>query len=205
MLNKEDSMKSYQICAKELRNKENLNKIPKNQPGFYKWWCPKDALESLLSSKHLNNQYMNTLITSMTKKKINNKDYYYIYVGVAIRESIKERLNWHVNQHHTITSVKSGFLSTLRQTISSLVAHDQYNEDATNTLIDKLVIEYYPFDLPIKSEIAKTTLEEIEKNEINSNVLPLNLKDNKNIELANFHRELKAVRKSSKLIEREDI
>lgn len=186
------------ITAKDLRKKDKLLKVPSNVPGWYKWWAPKEALSILLNSSYINNKYLNILKKHLTKKKINGKVYYYIYVGVAIKESIRDRLDWHVNQKHTTTSVVSGFLSTLRQSISSLVAGDQYNEKATNELIDMLVIEYYSINLPIKSIEAKEYIETIEKNEMNNNVLPLNIRDNKNELVKDFLKELSMARKNSK-------
>lgn len=155
-------------------------------------------MQLLLNSNYINDKYLKTLLPYLTTKKIKGRKYYYIYVGVAIRESIQSRLDWHVNQHHTKTSVESGFLSTLRQTISSLVAGDQYNEEATNDLIDMLVIEYYRIDLPIKSDEAKEKIEAIEKSELANNVIPLNLRDNKNMVVKGFLKELSAARKESK-------
>ena len=103
------------------------------------------------------------MLPHLTNKKIRGVDYYYIYVGIAVKESIRDRLNWHINQHHTISSVKSGILSTLRQTISSLVAGNQFDEKTTNSLIDLLFVEYFPINLEIKSDKAKEKIENIEK------------------------------------------
>ena len=186
------------IEAKKLRNKEYLNEVPKDMPGWYKWWAQKESLEILLNSKYINNKYLSDLLPYLTTKVIDGKTYYYIYVGVAIKESIKNRLNWHVNQHHTKSSVESGFLSTLRQTISSLVAGNQYDEDATNDLIDMLIVEYYEVDLPIKSKEAKEKIERIEKSELSENVIPLNLRDNKSSVVKEYLKELSSTRKNSK-------
>lgn len=195
---KENKIDKNIIEAKKLRNSTYLRDIPKDMPGWYKWWASEKALKLLLNSSYIQNKYFSDLLPNLTFKYIKNKKYYYIYVGVAIKESIRDRLNWHVNQHHTKGSVESGFLSTLRQTISSLVAGNQYNEDATNNLIDMLIIEYYPINELIKSSEAKEKIESIEKNELINNVLPLNLRDNKNNIIKNFSKELSAVRKHSK-------
>lgn len=191
-------MKGILIKADTLRNKTLSKEIPNNKPGFYKWWAKLEELKILLNSSQLNERYLDLLLPHLTKKRINDEDYYYIYVGVAIKESIYARLDWHVNQKHSRTSVESGFLSTLRQTLSSLIEGNQYAENATNTFIDKLYIEYYPIDLNIKSEEAKTTIEDIEKFEMETNCLPLNIKDNKNELLRKFLKELKNARKYSK-------
>ncbi len=186
------------IEAKELRNIEHLRSIPNNIPGWYKWWAPETTLELLLNSPYISQKYFLDLLPHLTTKNINGINYYYIYVGVAIKESIRDRLNWHVNQHHTKSSVESGFLSTLRQTISSLVAGNQYDEESTNKLIDTLIIEYYPVETSIKSLEAKEQIERIEKEELANNALPLNLRDNKNYILKNYLKELSHARKQSK-------
>lgn len=186
------------IEAKNIRILKNKNKIPKNMPGWYKWWAPEESLKKLLNSNHISEKYFEFLLPYLTSTTIKNKKYYYIYVGVAIKESIHNRLNWHVNQKHTKSSIESGFLSTLRQTLSSLIAGNQYDEDATNLLIDTLIIEYYSINLPIKSDEAKIMIEKIEKTEIDDNVLPLNIKGNKNLLLKEFLKELSGVRKKSK-------
>ncbi len=186
------------IDAKDLRNTECLHNIPNNKPGWYKWWASEESLKLLLDSPYISKKYFSELLSNLTIKNINGVNYYYIYVGVAIKESIRDRLNWHVNQRHTKSSVESGFLSTLRQTLSSLVAGNQYDEDATNKIIDTLIIEYYPVNLPIKSIEAKEVIERIEKEELANNMLPLNLRDNKNVIIKSFLKELSRARKESK-------
>lgn len=162
-LNENTNNISQRIFAKDLRNIECIKSIPKDKPGWYKWWAPQEVLEKLLNSKYIENEHLSYLLPYLTNKKIEGVDYYYIYVGIAVKESIRDRLNWHINQHHTISSVKSGILSTLRQTISSLVAGNQFDEKTTNRLIDSLFVEYFPINLEIKSDEAKEKIENIEK------------------------------------------
>lgn len=186
------------VFAKNLRDKKCLLEIPNDKPGWYKWWVPRESLELLLNSKYISKEYFDEIFSSLTSKMFDGVEYYYIYVGVAVRESIRDRLNWHVNQKHSKTSVVSGFLSTFRQSISSLVAYNQYDEESTNQMIDTFLIEYEFLDLEIRSEEAKIKIEEIEKKEMNSNTLPINIKDNKNLVVKEFLKELKNVRKKAK-------
>ena len=186
------------VIAKNLRNKDQLFEIPKDMPGWYRWWAPTASVEVLLNSSYIEENYFDTIFPYLTTQIFDGMEYYYIYVGVAIRESIRDRLDWHVNQHHTLTSVKSGFLSTFRQSISSLVARNQFDEEATNKMIDTFVIEYEPIDLSIKSEEAKEMIEQIETTEMAQHTLPINIKDNKNTIVKDFLVELKKVRKESK-------
>jgi len=121
-----------------------------------------------------------------------------IYVGVAIKESIRSRLNWHVNQKHSFGSIKHGTLSTLRQSISSLVGISQGDEAATNRLIDLLTVEYFPVALPMGSVQAKTKIEMLERKEMQDLVLPLNIRGNRNPVVAPYKKHLKAARKAGK-------
>lgn len=184
------------IKAKKLR--KSLDTIPNDKPGWYKWWAPEKYLKKLLDSKHISKKYCSELLPHLTTKNIDGVKHYCIYVGIATRESIRSRLNWHVNQKHTDSSVESRFLSTLRQSISSIIAHDQYEEDKTTKLINKLTIEYYSVDIPTKSAEAKAKIEAIEKIELTDNMLPLNLTNNKNDIVKSFLKELRRVRKESR-------
>jgi hypothetical protein len=188
------------IQAKLLRDKVVLESVPSNRPGWYRWWAKETEVKALLDSQFLIRKYFDELATKLHQGSGDLHDYYYIYTGVAVKESIRARLNWHVNQHHTESAVRHGTLSTLRQTLSSLIAGDQYNESATNDFIDKLMVEYFPVEYQIKSTEAKTFLENNEEKEMNEYVLVLNIKDNKLPEIKDFKGDLSKLRTSSKRI-----
>lgn len=160
------------IQAYKLRNKDELNKIPNDNPGYYKWWAPKDTLQKILNK--LNIQFEDI------KEYLEEKNgYYSIYIGVAIRGSLRARLNWHINQINNPSNVKNGTLSTLRQTISSLVGENMLDTNATNDFIDNLLVEYYLSNNPIKSQEAKDEIQKIEYDLLNCNLLYiLNIKGN---------------------------
>ena len=182
------------VWAKDLRYKENLQKIPNDKPGWYRWWAPIKVLEKL----RITPDYLEFLC----KRKLKDEYFYCVYVGIAVKESIRARLNWHVNQRHRKSAVQSGTLSTFRQSISSLVAEDQFDEDAANQLIDMLIVEYCAMDYTIKSDEAKNEIECIEKEALsskNSYVLPLNIQGNKNVVIKQYLTDLKKVRKISKI------
>ena len=46
------------IDAKDLREKDNLLKIPNDKPGYYKWWAKREQLNLLLKEKVDNEKYM---------------------------------------------------------------------------------------------------------------------------------------------------
>lgn len=165
-------MKGTIIGAKILQNKAKLEQI-EAKPGYYKWWAKIGELEIIL--KALNVKLKD--VESAIEKK---DDLYCIYVGIAAKESIRDRLNWHINQKHAWSAVKSGSLSTLRQSISSVVAKNQRAEDETNSFIDKLEVEYYlKNDGEIKNKNTEKELLDIEKALMEKNLYILNIKDNK--------------------------
>lgn len=87
------------IKASSLRDKEELRKIPNDKPGYYKWYATKEDLSLLINNLGYS---INELINDIEVKD----NLYCIYIGVAIKESIRSRLNWHVNDKHTLVSVE---------------------------------------------------------------------------------------------------
>ena len=191
--------KSVIINAKRLRDKNILNNIPGDRPGWYCWWAPGNVLKLLLNSKYISREYFDKLLLHLSKKKINGIDHYCFYVGVAIKESIRGRLDWHVNQKHNENNVFYGTLSTLRQSISSLMAGNQMNEKFTNLFIDMCLVEYYVLDEPIKSQSAKLQIEKIEHELLNKTTLPINIQCNHNVFIKEYKKELQNARKKAKL------
>lgn len=91
----------------------------------------------------------------ITKVLLKKNNWYCIYIGVVTKESVRDRINWHINDIHNESAVRKGWLSTLRESISSVIAKNQYDKEATNNFIDKLKVEYFEINLQIKSEVAK--------------------------------------------------
>jgi len=186
------------IYAKDCRYKLFLKTIPGDKPGWYKWYAPIESVNVLLNSSHIEGKFFEDILPLLSKIEHEGKAYYCIYVGQAVKESIRARLDWHVNQKHTRTAVESGFLSTFRKTIASLITGDQMDEVATNDLIDTLVVDYYSVDFIIKSDEARKVIDGIERYEMNNIVSPLNIQGNKRVEVMAFKKELMRVRKNAK-------
>ena len=186
------------VEAKKLRIPKYLHQIPNDKPGWYRWWAPAEALEQLLDSQYISKKHMKKMLPLLYKQNYCGELYYCIYTGIATKGSIRARLDWHINQHHTENAVRSGTLSTLRQTISSLIAGNQYDELATNELIDMLLVEYCAMDYQIKSAEAVSVIEQIENDEQSKYILPLNIKGNHHSVAQPFLYELRAARKRSK-------
>ena len=56
--------------------------------------------------------------------------------------------------------------------------HNQYDKEATDNFIDKLEVEYFFNDNPIKSSDAKNELTDIEKQLLQEHLRVLNIRDN---------------------------
>lgn len=177
------------IKASSLRNQEELKKISSN-PGYYKWWVSRTELDFILAALEVS--------FSRIEKALEVKDgYFCVYVGIA-KKSVRERLNWHINDPHTEARVENGTLSTLRQTIASIVSHNQYDKVSTDSFIDKMFVEYFYIDSPIKSETAKKELQTIETNLMAEYLRILNIQDNHH-PLSDFLKhKLKHLRNESK-------
>ena len=179
------------IKAENLRSTTVLQTLPKS-PGYYKWWAEKRELDVILNALNANTP---EIVNALEKQG----DLYCVYVGIAVKESLLKRLDWHVNDKHTASKVKNGTLSTLRQSISSIVARNQYDKKATDEFIDKLYVEWFESKNAVKSEAAKEEIESIEKNLINGTSLrPLNIRDNHHPKAFAVVKALKELRKTSK-------
>ena len=180
--------------ASKLRKKEVLEKVSNKKPGYYKWWAQQNEFDLILNELGLT-------LGDIDKDVLKEDGWYCIYIGIAGNESIRKRLKWHVSDHHTSSKIKHGTLSTLRQSISSIIAHDQFAEDATNEFIDKLKIEYHEVEEGISKE-TKGKLEKIEKKAMDANWYVLNIQCNNYSDKAKeTKRRLKTLRKQSKKLE----
>lgn len=178
------------ISAKDLRDKNNLLKI-EDKPGYYKWWAAREDLDIIL--KRLSVSFDDI------KSGLESRDgLYAVYVGIAVKESVRKRLDWHVNDKHSKSQVENGTLSTLRQSIASLVAGNQYDKEATNGFIDRLRVEYFVSGNPVKSEAAKEELHRIERDLLARNLYILNIQENTHPLAAYTKRKLSQLRIQSK-------
>jgi hypothetical protein len=149
------------IKAESLREKENINNIPR-ESGYYKWYAPESVLKVILD------RYYKQIVPLLQTKVINGDTYYYVYAGIS--KSLRLRLNTHVN--------KTSRVSTLRRTLSSIAAKDQTDIKKTNALIDKMFVEY----TAVEYEKAADT----EQKEIAKFALPLNVEFQENKDLAEY-------------------
>ena len=181
-----DNNDNNMISAKQLREKIDIEE----KPGYYKWWAQKNEFDYLLKKLNINFEDI--------EDSLEIKDNLYcIYVGIAVNESVADRLNWHINDKHSLSKVKHKTLSTLRQTISSIISNNQADEAGTNEFIDKLKVEYYLLDYQIKSEKAKSEIKAIEDDLLQKKLYILNIQDNHHPLSKPIKIKLKKLRKDS--------
>ena len=191
-MGKKSKEENKMIKASFLRNISELKKIS-SKPGYYKWWVSKVELDILLKVLEIS--------FSEVEKALETKSgLFCVYVGIAAKESVRSRLNWHINDIHTASRVKNGTLSTLRQSISSIVSHNQYDKISTDLFIDKMFVEYFYIDSPIKSDNTKTELHAIETKLMAEYLRILNIQENHYPFSDSIKSKLKKLRKESKNI-----
>lgn len=159
-------MKSVSHIRSKISNKSfNVS----NTPGWYIWWFDENGMKEILQP------VINELdTTKIARKKIDGKDYYALYFGIS--KDLKGRIIWHVSQHHTPSSVKSGFLSTLRQTLSALLGLPMtQSEKAVNDFMDKHCVLEYDYCKTIAEAKQK------EKSALTEGYYPLNIQSNKGV------------------------
>lgn len=147
-----------------LRNEKKDTKA-----GVYRWWFKKESAENLLSSiKHLIEW------DNIQQKIINGEDYLALYFGMT--KNVKNRFKWHISQKHNSSSIKNGYISTLRRTLSALLDKPlSISEEEINKFIDdNCVLEWEYCD-------TEKDADKIEKQELKENYYPLNLQSNPNI------------------------
>lgn len=178
------------IKASSLRNPEELKKIS-SKPGYYKWWISKNFFDFLLDALYISFENIENALEE-------RNGLFCVYVGIAAKESVRQRLNWHINDPHTASRVDNGTLSTLRQTIASIVSHNQYDKSSTDQFIDLMYVEWFYIDSQIGSEEAKTELHNIETNLLSEYLRILNIQDNHHPLSEPIKTTLKELRKQSR-------
>lgn len=140
------------------------------EAGVYCWWFDEDGMKAILEPllQH------GIDLTKIQSQMYNGKTYFALYFGLA-NKNLRERLNWHINQHHTPSLVKNGYLSTLRQTFSALLGIDETkSEKSVNDFMNEhCVVEWW--------QISATSVHKVETAVINSGYFPLNIQGNNRV------------------------
>ena len=141
-----------------------LNEIKtiEKRGGVYKWYMTKEGAEQL-----------GIPLQGTTVKN----NFHLVYVGLS--KDIRMRLKWHTGDKHRLSSIKSGTLSVLRQKLNTLLTGRWDNKEEVDQFMDQhMRVEFEYSD----------DYESLELQEIQSNKLPLNARNNPNF--TEFRREL---------------
>lgn len=153
-----------------------------NRKGVYCWWFSSDAAKDLISQLGLTQSDISRIQVRLME---DGKEYWALYFGIS--KDMLSRAKWHILQLHTISAVKYGTLSTLRQTISALLNTPMsISEGVVNAYIDANC--YWEWEYDNNPEVR-------ERQTLSSSVCyPLNIKENKTISKGHIYR-LKKLRK----------
>ena len=144
----------------DLRSKlQNHEPVCASTPGWYRWWCDKEAANVILEQIGLN---LADSFLFCKDKEFNGRECLAIYFGIS--RDLNARINWHICQNHTAGSIRSGFLSTLRQSLSALLNCDMSkSQQLVNDFIDaNCFLEY-------ENSSTHEEAENIEKVELSKN------------------------------------
>ncbi len=160
----------------DLRN--NLKKLD-DKPAYVKWWAKRKEFDLLLDKLDVNYDDI--------KEALDIKDdLYCIFIGRPTNRSVVGYLKMQFNEN-----------STYRLTISSILSSSQNNRQVVDDFLDKLKIEIFPIDLPVKSEEAKKELGNLVDSCLEKNLYILNIQKNYHPLAKNIKSNLSKIRKEA--------
>jgi hypothetical protein len=155
---------------------ENTSKIP-NSKGIYFWYLNKDGY-SALSKKNVDISAVGNIHTIIEDQI----EYHLVYLGTSGTGKkgyydLNKRLKWHICEKHKEGSICTGFISTLRKGIGSLIADDLILPNTEND-INEIFKRYFKIKWIEYSESSHIDSDE----KILINILRplLNIKNNPN-------------------------
>lgn len=139
------------------------------ESGIYRWWFKEDVAKSLISKLPITSDENDKI----QKQVIDGEKYWALYLGIS--KDMLARAKWHVTQKDSISAIKRGFISTLRQTISALLDEDMSKStDSINQLMDNNCYWEWEYDQsPENRESAELSSKNVS--------YPLNIKKNKTV------------------------
>ena len=155
-----------------------------SSPGVYWWYFPLSSLSHLRVLPHCD--------YSQLKLRYSSDGQVCLYHGLA--KNLAQRVAWHAAQQLTPSTLKSGYISTLRLTLLALNDFNYANgSKAINEYFDGLSIAW-------QTTQTREKAEEIEHSELCGPYhYPLNIRGNGRPNLASFVAYLKSARKTYRL------
>ena len=158
-----------------------------NREGIYCWWFKKNSAEIILSKLGLDESE----IDKIQKRDIEGEEYWALYLGIS--NDMLGRAKWHILQKHSVSAVKHGTLSTLRQSLSALLDIDMScSEEVVNMFMDNNC--YWEWEYTDKDNAKK---EETNALRSNDKCYPLNIQENLTVG-KDIINKLKRIRKEHK-------
>ncbi|MGB3946615.1 MAG: hypothetical protein WBM13_01405 [Bacteroidia bacterium] len=161
-----------------INNRSMVNEVS----GVYYWYIKTKSFKKIFPE-------LPDFIKNNPKQLTKDQEYVLVYVGIA--NNLRERLLWHLDQKHTLSAIRSGFLSTLRQSLSAIAF-------ATMANCDKELNDFFEKNLLVKW-VEHSSPRDEEKKLLIKYILPLNIQGNKREELKESILELRRLRKKVKL------
>ena len=179
------------MSVRELRQK--LIVVTTDDPVIYQWWFRVDGASVLLAAIGEDQKNM-----KIAREIIEGSEYLGLYTGKG--KSCRQRFDWHVRQHHDARTVRHGFLSTLRQTLSALLG---YNAVDAEHVINDFIDQYCYLDWTCYPGCSKDQLSKLEKDRIREGYFPLNIQSNPNVpkEIIKVLRTMRRLSKRGLLID----
>lgn len=150
-----------------------------SSPGVYWWYFPRTALGRLRIAE----------LAAVSHLRFRNADDGKVCLYHGMANNLADRVEWHAAQKLTLSSLRSGFLSTFRFTLLALNDFD-YLQGAKQIdgFFDGLSVAW-------RATTTRQEAEEMERVELQGDYhYPLNIQGNRHPELAGFIRHLKLTR-----------
>lgn len=155
------------------------------QPGVYRWWFKEKAAQTLLENLPLIQEELAKIQT----RDIDGEEYWCLYFGIS--KDMLGRAKWHITQKHSLSDVKHGTLSTLRNTLGALLGDDMSkSRDKVNEFMDDNCYWEWDYSKNPKA-VENAELSSVDK------CYPLNIQENKTVSNV-VRKEITALRKLHK-------
>lgn len=152
-------------------------------PGVYWWYFPPTTLDHLRIAE----------LSDVSKLRLRHAPDGKVCLYHGMANNLAERIEWHAAQKLTLSSLRSGFLSTFRFTLLALNDFDYLQAaERIDTFFDGLSVVW-------RAATTRKEAEGMERAELQGEYhYPLNIKGNRWPELAAFLRHLKSTRSAYK-------
>ena len=150
---------------------------------MYRWYFPQTALDHLCIAK----------LSDVSKLRLRHAPDGKVCLYHGMANNLAERVEWHAAQNLTLSSLRSGFLSTFRFTLLALNDFD-YLQGVQQ------IDEYFDgLSVAWRAATTRAEAEQMEQAELQSEYhYPLNIQGNRRPELLAFIRHLKSSRSTYK-------